>query len=88
VGNTLHVFLSQPIPFNVTNVAKLADSALATALHVSRATIHCTLGMTPGAVVFNRDMFLKIPLLTNFYMLRQQLVIDDNLCGSNQKRRQ
>jgi transposase len=32
VGNALHIFLSQAIPFNVTNVAKLVDSALATAV--------------------------------------------------------
>jgi hypothetical protein len=81
VGNALRVFLSQCIPHNVTNVAELVDSALATALHASRATIHRTLGMTPGAIVFNRDMFLNIPLLTDFHILqtRRQAVIDDNL---------
>jgi transposase InsO family protein len=47
IGNALLVFLSQPIPFNVTNVAKLVEGALATALHASRATIHRTLSMTP-----------------------------------------
>jgi transposase InsO family protein len=52
VGNALRVLLSQAIPFNVTNVA-LVDIALATALHASRATIHRTLGMTPGAIIFN-----------------------------------
>jgi transposase InsO family protein len=70
VGNALRVFLSQGIPHNVTNVAELVDSALATALHASRSTIHRTLGMTPGAIVFNRDMFLNIPLLTNFHILQ------------------
>jgi transposase InsO family protein len=35
VGNALRVFLSQGIPQNVTNVAELVDSALATALHAS-----------------------------------------------------
>jgi hypothetical protein len=91
VGNALHIFLSQATPFNVTNVAKLVDSALATALHASHATIHHTLGMTPGAtIVFNRNMFLNIPLLMDFHLLQtcQQAVVDDNLCQSNQKRRQ
>jgi hypothetical protein len=90
VANDLRVFLSQAIPFNVTNVAKLVDSALATALHASCATMHRTLGMTPGAIIFNRNMFLNIPLLTNFHLLqtRQQAVIDDNLHQSNQKRQQ
>jgi hypothetical protein len=37
--------------------------------------------MTPGGIVFNRDMFLNIPLLTDFQLLqtRRQAVIDDNL---------
>jgi hypothetical protein len=89
VGNALRVFLSQGVPFNVTNIIRLVDSALATALHASRATIHRTLGMTPGGIVFNRDMFLNIPLLTDFHLLqtRRQIVIDDNLRRSNQKRR-
>jgi transposase InsO family protein len=53
VGNALHVYLSQDVPFNVGNTAKLVDSALATALYAARSTIHRTLGMTPGGIVFN-----------------------------------
>jgi hypothetical protein len=85
-----YVFLSQPIPANVLNVAELVDSAIATALHASRATIHRTLGMSPGGIIFNRDMFLNIPLLTDFELLqtRRQVIINDNLCRANSKRRQ
>jgi hypothetical protein len=81
VGNALHVFLSQGIPFNIHNVAELVSSALATALHASLATIDCTLGMTPGGIEFNRDMFLNIPLQTDFHLLQthHQAVIEDNL---------
>ena len=68
VGNALRVFLSQEIPYNITNVAELVNSAIATALHASRATIHRTLGMLPGNIIFNRDMFLNIPLLTDFQL--------------------
>jgi hypothetical protein len=66
----------------VHNIAELVDTALATALYASQATIHRTLGMTPGGIVFHCDMFLNIPLLTNFQLLqtRRQVVIDDNLC--------
>jgi hypothetical protein len=53
VGNALCVFLSQNIPFNVVNVANLLIATIATALHASRATIHRTLGMSPGGIIFN-----------------------------------
>jgi hypothetical protein len=76
VGTTLHVYLSQDIPFNVGNIAELVDSALATALHAARSTIHCTLGMMPSGIVFHHDMFLNmflnIPLLTDFAILQHK----------------
>jgi predicted ABC-type sugar transport system permease subunit len=58
---------------------ELVDSALASALHASCATIHRTLGMMPGGIMFNRNMFLNIPLLMNFHLLQicRQAVIDD-----------
>jgi hypothetical protein len=43
--------------------------------------------MTPGGTVFNCNMFLNIPLQTDFHLLqtRPQVVIDNNLLCSNQK---
>jgi hypothetical protein len=81
VGNALCIFLNQNIPFNIINMAKFINCAIATALHASRATIHCTLGISPGGIVFNQDMFLSIPLLTDFQLLqtRRHVIIDDNL---------
>jgi hypothetical protein len=61
-----------PNPFNVGNIAKLVDSPLATALHSEHSMIHPTLGMTPGGIVFNRDMFLNIPLLTDSAILQHK----------------
>jgi transposase InsO family protein len=89
VGNALRVFISQGVPFNVGNIAELVDTALATALHAACSTIHRTLGTTPGGIVFNRDMFLNIPLLTDFAILqdKRQTVVDDNLRRANQRRR-
>jgi hypothetical protein len=70
VGNALCVFLSQEMSFNVMDVAELVDSALTTALHASCGTIHPTLGMTPGGIVFKHNMFLKIPLLADFHLFQ------------------
>jgi hypothetical protein len=71
VGSTLRVFLSQEIPFNIINIAELVDSALATDLHVTHSTIPLTLDMTPGDIIFDHNMFLNIPLLTDFHMLQE-----------------
>jgi hypothetical protein len=45
--------------------------------------------MTSGDIVFHQDMFLNIPLLTDFSILQehhQQAVVDDNLRHANQRR--
>jgi hypothetical protein len=43
--------------------------------------------MMPGGIVFNCDMFLNIPLRTDFHILQthRQAIIDDNLCHANNK---
>ena len=88
VGNALRIYLSQQTSENVLNIAELVDNALATALHASRSTIHRTLGMSPGGIVFQRDMFLNIPLQVDFAILQEkrQLVINDNLRRANKRR--
>ena len=81
IGNTLRILFSSNPPDNVTNVAEMIDSAIATALHATRSAIHRTLGITPGGLVFHRDMFLDIPLLNDFQLIqeRRQTTIDSNL---------
>jgi transposase len=89
VGNVLGVYLNQDIAVNIQNIGELVDSTLATALHAARSNIHRTLGMMPSGIIFNRDMFLNIPLLTDFAILQDkcQVVVDDNLRRVNQRRR-
>jgi hypothetical protein len=85
----LHILLSQNPPANVANIGKLVDTAIATSFHAARSTIHCTLGVSPGGLVFHQDMLLDIPLLTNFQLIRdqRQVIIDENLHRANSKRR-
>ena len=48
----------------------LVDYALATASHAAlRSTVHWTLGTSPGALVFHRDMFLDIPYVADLLLL-------------------
>jgi Integrase zinc binding domain len=62
VGNLLRSLLHSYLPQNVANANELIDSALATAMHALCATVHRSLEVSPGALVFHRDMFLNIPL--------------------------
>jgi hypothetical protein len=43
----------------------------------------------PGGLVYHRDMFLDIPLLTDFRLIQEkrQVTIDDNLRCANLRRR-
>jgi transposase InsO family protein len=72
IANTLRILIPQHPPANVANVGELVDSALAPSLHAAQSAIHCTLGVSPGGLVFHRDMLLDIPLLTNFQVIRDR----------------
>jgi hypothetical protein len=89
VGNVLRILLNSEPPQNITTAKEFVDEALTIAIHVMRAGIHTTLGSSPGSLVFNRDMFLNIPLIANWHAitLKQEHLIHENLLRENQKRR-
>jgi hypothetical protein len=51
--------------------------------------IHQTLQISPGALVFNRDMLLPIPIMANYNLIRErrQATIDENARCANLRRR-
>ena len=65
------------------------DEALAVAQHALRCAVHTTLGSSPGAPVFNRDMFLNIPLMADWQLLnkKREHLVNENLRRANLKRR-
>jgi hypothetical protein len=73
---------------NIANAKEFADKALSIAMHAMRAGIHSTLGSSPGILVFNRDMFLNIPLIVDWHAITQKRehLIHENLMQENQKR--
>ncbi len=89
VGNVLRTLLHSEPPQNITTAKELLDEALSVAMHAMRAGIHTTLGSSPGFLVFNRDMFLNIPLIADWHAitLRREHLIHENLLRRNQKRR-
>ena len=88
VGDILRSMLHENPPTNVAQAYELVDTALASAQFAVRAAVNRTLGLSPGAIVFHRDMFHAIPLLVNYNTLRdrRQAVIDDNNRRANHRR--
>ena len=76
-------------PENLTRANELIDKALSTAMHSMRSSVHTTLGSSPGSLVFNRDMYLNIPLVADWHAIttKREHVINSNLMRENKKRR-
>ena len=58
-------------------------------MHAMRAGQHSTLGCSTGNLVFNRHMFLNIPLIADWHAITQKRehTINEHLIRENQKRR-
>ncbi len=50
----------------MTQARDIIDKSLATAIHAMQTTVATTLGSTPGALAFARDMFLNMPLIADW----------------------
>jgi hypothetical protein len=66
----------------------IIDNALATAMHAMQTTIATTLGSTPGALAFARDMFLNMLLIANWQVIACTCEhhVNENLQCANRKR--
>ena len=89
IGNIIRTYVHTHPPQNEQEAAALVDKAIGVAMHAMRITVHRTLKVSPGALVFHRDMLLNIPLVANLLTIRErrQNLIDDNLRRQNAKRR-
>jgi hypothetical protein len=66
VENVLRILVHTNPPNNLSKAKDIVDDALATAMHAMRTTVATTLGSTPGALAFSRDMFLNVPLIADW----------------------
>ena len=59
-------------------------------MHAMRAGVHMTLGSSPGSLVFNRDMFLQVPLIADWtaITMKREHLINKNLMPENRRRHQ
>ena len=80
-SNSIRTMIHTYPPSNMDQINDIMDTCLAMAAYASKVAIHCTLNMSPGALVFQRDMILNIPLITDPLLLleRKQIIIDERL---------
>lgn len=66
----------------------VVDDALATAAYAARTALHSALGLSPGALVFNRDMLLDIQVVADWEALQQKRrhIVKRNLEAANRSR--
>ncbi len=89
IGQVLRVYLELRPPRVQAEARRLMETAFATAMHATRCAAHASLNnFSPGAVVFNRDMFLDIPLIADLIQIHdmRQRGIDVRLLRENARR--
>lgn len=88
MGDILRVLLHTTPPRTLNDTNRMVDNALATCQHACRIAVNHTMRTSPGAMAFNRDMLLNIPLIANLEAIRdrRQHLIDENLRRANAKR--
>ncbi len=77
-------------PRNMTQARDIIDDALAIAMHAMQTTVATTLGSTPGALAFARDMFLNVPLIADWQAIAGtgEHHVNENLRCTNRRRLQ
>ena len=90
VANSLRATVTTRPPQNVQQAKQIVDNALSNAIHITRCAVSRSLGVSPGALVFRRDMFLDIPIISDPVEIqrKRQVIVDENLRRQNQKRRE
>ena len=88
MGDILRVMLHINPPNDENDANQIVDNALATVVHSSRCAVNHTMQTSPGALVFQRDMIMNVPLIANLYSIQQrrQQLIDENLRRTNARR--
>jgi hypothetical protein len=70
-GNIICILTHAQPPQNMLQANQIVDSALTT-MHTIRCSMHHTLNMSTGAFVYQRDMFLNIPLIANLQTIQDR----------------
>jgi hypothetical protein len=66
IHNVLRTLVHANPPHNMTQARDMIDEALATAMHAMQTIVATTVRSTQGSLAFAQDMFLKLPLITDW----------------------
>ncbi|MHA7811731.1 MAG: integrase zinc binding domain-containing protein, partial [Marinobacter adhaerens] len=90
IANILRATVNTIPPLNYQAAVQTVEDALSTAMHSTRCAVSRSIGVSPGALVFQRDMFVDLPLVADLVTIRdrRQILIDENLRRQNKKRRE
>ena len=67
IADILRVMIHVDPPQNEPDTTNMIDNALATVVHALRCAVNHTMQTMPGAMVFNRDMMINVPLIANLF---------------------
>jgi hypothetical protein len=87
IGNVLWTLVRAHPPQDLLDVSELVDQCLATAMHATRNASHGSLDdLSPGALVFQRDMFLDISLVADIMAItaKREVIVNNSLLQANQ----
>ena len=89
VEDQLRIYMREDPPITIDSAYELIDTVIASVSRAIRSATHRTLGISPGSLVFHRDMLLPIPIIADYNTIheRRQAVIDDNARRENLRRR-
>ena len=88
MGDMLRVMLHTSPPTTLDDTNRMVDNALASCQHACRVAVNHAMQTSPGALAFNRDMIMNIPLIASLEAIqgRRQQLINENLIRANAKR--
>ena len=68
----INAYLPLDQPQNEMQLKQLIENVLATVTYATRASVSRALNTSPGNLVFNRDMFVDVPLISNLAAIRDR----------------
>ena len=89
IGQVVRTLALLRPPTSLVEATSIIDTAYATAMHATRCASHGSLqNLSPGALVFRRDMHFDIPLIADIFTLHKarQYQIDERLLRENTRR--